>query len=76
MCVRVVMLLILKRNTKLKYDELPLMPNTPQNTEYYFIYSDDAYFNLPKNKQNNRNWSDSRPFDYIEIPMHDKKILI
>ena len=42
------------------------------------ICSDEAYFylTLSANKQNNRNWSDSRPLEGIERPLHDEKILV
>ena len=42
------------------------------------ICSDETYFYLTfsPNKQNNRNWSDSRPLEGIERPLHDEKILV
>jgi transposase len=50
----------------------------PKNAKYFFICSDEAYFylTLPINKQNNRNWSQTRPIDGIEIPLHDEKVLV
>ena len=45
---------------------------------YLFIYSDEAYFylTLPINKQNNRNWRESSPYQGIEIHLHDEKVLV
>ena len=48
----------------------------PSDTPKYFICSDEAYFYLTEsiNKQNNRMWCESRPTNWIEIPLHDEKI--
>jgi hypothetical protein len=50
----------------------------PKDHKYFFICSDEAYFylTLPLNRQNNRIWSDSIPFDAIEVPLHDEKVLV
>jgi hypothetical protein len=41
----------------------------PEDTKFYFICSDEAYLTLtlPINKQNNRIWSKSAPFEGIEV---------
>ena len=46
----------------------------PLNNKYFFICSYQAYL-YPLNKQNNRIWSDSRPLDGTEVPVHDQKVL-
>lgn len=48
----------------------------PHNTPEYFICSDEAYFYLTEslNKQNNRMWCESRPENWIEVPLQDEKI--
>lgn len=48
----------------------------PENITQYFIVSDEAYFYLKEalNKQNDRMWSESRPDEWIEAPLHDEKI--
>ena len=48
----------------------------PENITQYFIASDEAYFYLTQalNKQNNRMWSESRPDEWIEEPLHGEKI--
>jgi hypothetical protein len=50
----------------------------PKVTEQYMIFSDEAYFclTLPNNKQNNRYWGDSAQEYGIEVPLHDKKLLV
>ncbi len=50
----------------------------PPATKNFFIFSDEAYFSLtlPVNKQNNRTWADSNPYNGIELPLHDKKVLV
>lgn len=50
----------------------------PKDHKFFFICSDEAYFylTLPMNKQNNRIWSESVPFDAIEVPLHDEKLLV
>ena len=50
----------------------------PPETKEFFICSDEAYFTLtlPVNKQNNRMWAPSSPYDGIEVPLNDKKILV
>jgi hypothetical protein len=42
------------------------------------IFSDEAYFylTLPNNKQNNRYWDVSANGYGIEVPLHDKKLLV
>ena len=44
----------------------------------WLICSDEAYFylTLPLNKQNNREWLESRPWEGIETPLHDEKVLV
>lgn len=48
----------------------------PRNLPNWFITCDEAYFTLTEafNKQNSRMWCESRPFDWIETPLHDVKI--
>ena len=48
----------------------------PKNTPEFFICSDEAYFYLTEsvNKQNNRMWCESRPDNWIEVPLQDEKI--
>ena len=48
----------------------------PRKTPLFFICSDEAYFYLTesKNKQNNRMWCESRPQNWIEVPLQDEKI--
>lgn len=48
----------------------------PTNITQYFIASDEAYFYLTEalNKQNNRVWSESRPYNRIEVPLHPLNI--
>jgi DNA-directed RNA polymerase subunit F len=48
----------------------------PTDTPKYFICSDEAYFYLTEsvNKQNNRMWCESRPSNWIEVPLQDSKI--
>lgn len=43
-----------------------------------FICSDEAYFylSLPANKQNNQIWSLEKPFEVIERPLQDQKLLV
>lgn len=50
----------------------------PKATEQYMIFSDEAYFylTLPNNKQNNRYWGDSAQEYGVEVPLHDKKLLV
>lgn len=50
----------------------------PKNSHEWFVFSDEAYFYLTQsiNKQNNRMWLESRPIDWIERPLHDKKVLV
>ena len=50
----------------------------PMDTKYFFTCSDEAYFylTLPINKQNNRNWCESPPYEGIEIHLHDGKVLV
>ena len=50
----------------------------PPATKSIFIFSDEAYFSLtlPLNKQNNRTWADSNPYNGIELPLHDEKVLV
>lgn len=50
----------------------------PQNSKFFFTCSDEAYFylTLPINKQNNRIWLHEKPFEGIEMPLHDEKILV
>ena len=50
----------------------------PPATKNFFIFSDEAYFSLtlPLNKQNNRTWADSNPYNGIELPLHDEKVLV
>ena len=50
----------------------------PPVTKFYLICCDEAYFylTLPVNKQNNRKWARSQPLEGIEVPLHDKKILV
>ena len=50
----------------------------PLNTHDFLICSDEAHFYLTEsvNKQNNRMWLESRPTDWIEKPLHDKKVLV
>ena len=50
----------------------------PQNDKFFFICSDEAYFHLtlPINKQNNRIWADSPPFEGVEVPLHGAKVLV
>ena len=42
------------------------------------VFSDEAYFylTLPNNKQNNRYWDVSANGHGIEVPLHDKKVLV
>ena len=44
----------------------------------FFICSDKTYFylTLPINKQNNRNWCESPPYEKIQIHLHDEKVLV
>jgi hypothetical protein len=46
--------------------------------KFFFYFSDEAYFylTLPLNKQNNRIWSGENPFQGIELPLYDKKLLV
>jgi hypothetical protein len=50
----------------------------PKQSSFYLICSDEAYFylTLPLNKQNNRVWGHSRPFEGIEMPLQDEKVLV
>jgi len=50
----------------------------PKSASNYLICSDEAYFCLTEtvNKQNNRQWLESRPTDTIEMPLHDQKVLV
>lgn len=50
----------------------------PQQTKLFLNCTDEAYFylTLPLNKQNNRVWDDSRPFEGVEMPLHDEKLLV
>ena len=50
----------------------------PKDQVFFFICSDEAYFylTLPINKQKNRMWSNSRPLEGIEMPLHDQKVLV
>jgi hypothetical protein len=50
----------------------------PPNHKFFFIFSDEAYFylTLPKNKQNNRIWGKSNPYEGIEEPLNDEKVLV
>ena len=61
---------------RLKFAEwfLSLAPNV----KFYFYFSDEAYFylTLSLNKQNNRIWDGTQPFQGIEIPLHDEKLLV
>jgi transposase len=49
-----------------------------KSTEQFMIFSDEAYFylTLPNNKQNNRYWDVSANGYGIEVPLHDKKVLV
>jgi transposase len=49
-----------------------------KSTEQFMIFSDEAHFylTLPNNKQNNRYWGDSAQEYGIEVPLHDKKLLV
>lgn len=51
---------------------LSLPPGTPE----FFIVSDEAYFYLTEsvNKQNNRNWAESSPENFIEVPLHPENV--
>ena len=44
----------------------------------FLICIDEAYFTLtlPVNKQNNRIWGRSSPYNGIEVPLNDKEILV
>ena len=50
----------------------------PEGALLMFICSDEAYFYLCEsiNKQNNRQWLESKPTDKIERPLHDEKVLL
>ncbi len=50
----------------------------PNNAKFFFICSDEAYFTLtqPINRQNNRIWSETAPFEGIEVPLNDEKVLV
>ena len=50
----------------------------PLKAKFFFICTDEAYFYLtiPINKQNNRLWSDSCPYEGIETPLQDEKVLV
>jgi hypothetical protein len=50
----------------------------PKNALQFLICCDEAYFYLtsPINKQNDRIWSESKPSDKIERPLHDDKVLV
>ena len=50
----------------------------PKSTEEFMIFSDEAYFylTLPNNKQNNRYWDVSANGYGIEVPLHDKKVMV
>jgi hypothetical protein len=52
--------------------------NRPKNSEFNLICCDEAWFFLtqPINKQNNRFWSESRPLEGIELPLHDEKVMV
>ena len=49
-----------------------------KSTEQFMIFSDEAYFylTLPNNKQNNRYWDVTANGYGIEVPLHDKKVLV
>ena len=53
-----------------------MVPFTAPNAMYIWICTDEAYFclTLSLNKQNNRIWSDSRPLEGVEVPLHDQKV--
>ena len=44
----------------------------------WLICSDEAYFYLkePVNKQNNRLWLESKPFESLEYSLHNEKVLV
>ena len=50
----------------------------PEGTQFFMICSDEAYFylNLPENSQNNRYWGNTDQEYAIELPLHDKKLLV
>lgn len=46
--------------------------------KFFFYFSDEAYFYLtqPINSQNNRIWAEDQPLEGVEMPLHDKKVLV
>jgi hypothetical protein len=48
----------------------------PIGSHNFFIVSDESIFPLTQaiNNQNDRIWSDSRPENSIEVPLHDEKV--
>ncbi len=50
----------------------------PKSASSYLICTDEAYFGLTEavNKQNNRQWLESRPNQVIARPLHDQKVLV
>jgi hypothetical protein len=46
--------------------------------KFFFYFSDEAYFYLtqPINSQNNRIWAEEQPLEGVEMPLHDKKVLV
>ncbi len=64
------------------YEKRVILPNGsfrwPPELSFFFYFSDEAYFYLTLllNKQNNRIWSGENPFQGIELPLYDKKLLV
>jgi len=50
----------------------------PAEAKFFFVFSDEAYFylSLPINKQNNRVWANKDPYEGVETPLHDEKVLV
>ena len=50
----------------------------PKSSHEYIIRSNEAnfYFTLPLNNQNNRQCSESQPYNGTETPLNDQKNLI